>query len=201
MDKNLKRSLFFGAAVGGLFALGRNLGEKQKLTDGQLKSVNEVQNALAQLHNSLIGHLSLDSVLEDIRALQHHKQYKEAIARAEEEIQIDAHNRGLVRMFKTKLQYVLGGRFTEQRNNVKAHQAQSAFLPFKELPDILWTLLDKRTALFRLMQKGFYYIDAGEATDFKSNDGVLLRTYVSEFNALQKQAEGLVAEFNDESVS
>jgi hypothetical protein len=101
----------------------------------------------------------------------------------------------VVKSFKSRLQYVLSGRFTEEKNNTKAHESQSLFAPLKELPDILESLLEKRTQILRLMQKGFRYIEAGEAEDLKPNDKSLFQSYVSQFQALQKQAESLLAEF------
>ena len=194
MDKNLKNSLFFGAAVGGLFALVRHAGDKQKLSEGQLKSVNELNEAFAKLCNSIIENLSLAPILASVKEFESKKQYKEIIARIEKDIQKDAENLGLVKSFRSKLQYVLSGRFTEQKNNARSHESQSFFLQLKELPDMLTSILEKRTQIFRLMQKAFGYIDAGEATDFKPDDAVLIKTYVSEFNALEKQVEGLLGE-------
>ena len=194
MDKKIKGSLLFGAIVGGLFALGRNAGEKQKLTGGQLQSVNELNEILSKLQDSVAEGLSLAPVFASVQELNSVKKYKEIISRVEEDIQKDAENLGVVKSFKNKLQYVLSGRFTEQRNNALAHKNQSVFLQLKELPNILVSLIEKRTQILRLMQKAYSYIGAGEASDFKPSDELTIKTYVSEFMALEKQVKGLLGE-------
>ena len=194
MDEELKNSLIFGAVVGGLFALGRHAGDKQKLTGEQLQSINELNESFIKLQNSIIGSLSLVPIYVSIKELEPNKQYKEIVAHIEKDIQKDAGNLGLVKSFKSKLQYVLSGGFTTQKNNAKAHKSQSLFSQLQELPDILALLFEKRTQILRLMQKVFGYIEAGESSDFKPDDAVLLKTYVSEFNALEKQAESLLNE-------
>ena len=195
MDKNLKNSLLFGAAVGGIFTLLRGAGEKQKLTDLQLKGINDLNDTFIKVGKFVSEDLSLAPVYQGVKEFEPAKDYKGMIARIETDIQKDALNLGLVKSFKGKLQYVLSGRFTEQKNNTKAHQSQAIFAPLRELPDILESLLEKRTQILRLMQKAFRYIDAGEATDFKPGDASLLQSYVSQFKAFEKQAEGLLLEF------
>lgn len=195
MDKNLKNSLLFGAAVGGIFALVRGAGEKQKLTANQLKSLNDLKDAFAKVVNALTGHTALTLVYEKIKELEPQKQYKQIIAFIETEIQSDAEKIGLIKSFKSRLQYVLSGRFTEERNNAKAHESQAFFTPLRELPDLLESLLEKRAEILRLLQKSFHYIEAGESTDLKPEDQSLLRSCVSSFQALDKQATVLVSEF------
>jgi hypothetical protein len=195
MDKNLKRSLLFGAAVGGIFTLFRNAGRKQQLADSQLKVLNDLKDIFVKVQNGLSGNLALAPVLDGIKEFESKKQYQNIITNLEQKIQKDAENLGLVKSFKNRLQYVLSGRFTEERNNAKSHQSQTFFTSVKELPDILESLLEKHTQIMRLMQKGFRYIESERIDDFKSNDKILLQEYTSQYQALEKQASTLLAEF------
>ncbi|MDR3643207.1 MAG: hypothetical protein P4L74_06310 [Candidatus Doudnabacteria bacterium] len=195
MDKNLKNSLLFGAATGGLFALFRNAGNKQKLSDLQLKAVNDLRDAFAQLVGSLNGNIALAPILTSVKEFEVQKRYQQIVIFLEKNIQKDAENLGLVKSFKSRLQYVLSGRFTEEKNNAKAHQTQAFFVPFRELPALLETLLEKHTQIFRLMQKGFGYMETEGLKDFKPEDSTLLKSYVSQFQALDKQATSLLSDF------
>lgn len=194
MDNNAKRALLFGAAVGGIFSLARRSAEKQKLTDDQLRSVNELKDAFVQVE-ALAKNLSLAPLYVSIKELEPKKKYQEIVAFLEQEIQKDAANLGSVKQFKTKLQYVLSGRFSEQRNNPKTHEMQNFFSKFKELPELLVSIIEKRTQVVRLLQRSFRYIEAGDSSDLRPEDKVLLQESVSEFNALNVQVETLLQDF------
>ncbi len=196
MDRNLKNSLLFGAAVGGVFSLLRRSGEKHKLTDNQLKSLDDLKEIFTKVENFLSENLSLSPIYTSVKELEPQKQYEKIINLLEKEIQEDAENLGIVKSFKSRLQYVLSGRFTEEKNNARAHESQVFFSPLKELPNILECFLEKRTQILRLMQKAFRYIEAGEATDFKPVDKQFLQSYMSQLHALEKQAAAILSEFN-----
>jgi hypothetical protein len=70
MDKNLKNSLLFGAAVGGLFALLRNAGEKQKLTPLQLKGINDLSDIFVKVGDIVSENLSLAPVYTQVKELE-----------------------------------------------------------------------------------------------------------------------------------
>ncbi len=153
-----------------------------------------LKNSLLKIQ-ALAINLSLTSIYGNIKELEPQKKYQEIITQLEQEIQKNAENLGSIKSFRSKLQYVLSGRFSEQRNNPKTHEVQTFFSQIGDLPEILILLTEKRTQILRLMQRGFHYMEVEKVPDLKTEDAILLQEYVSEFRALEKQTEGLLKDF------
>lgn len=195
MDKNTKNSLLFGAVVGGLFALGRNAAEKQKLTPNQLKDINAFKENMTRLQ----GIVSDQSLAEAFNLTKQHetdKQYASVLAKIDERIQAHYSYLGLVDSFGAALNHILSPSFTAQRSNANTAKAQSNFSSLSPLPQLMGAFINKRIEILRLVQKSLGYIAAGEATDFKPDDAALLRSLVGELKSLEARVVGMLESAN-----
>jgi hypothetical protein len=195
MDNGTKNSLIFGGLVGGLYALARNSGEKRNLTNGQVKDLNALKDAFAQLQ-SVITLVSLTSVFDVIKRNEPEKKYGEIIAYVDEQAHINEGGIAVIDNFKNRLDQVLSNRFTAERANAKTHEVQSHFASLVGLSDKLGAFVNNRSEILRLVSRVFAYIKAGEATDFKSEDASTLRTLVEKSKALETQAVSILKNFN-----
>lgn len=191
MDKNTKKSLLFGAVVGGLFALGRNAGEKQKLTPGQLKDVDALGAAFVQLQNAASDR-SISDTGKLIAEKGPEKKYSDILAYLVVRIHAQEDYLAVIDNFKNRLDQVLSTRFTAERANAKTHEVQSQFSSLAPLPDRMEEFINKRIQILRHIQHMYLYISNGEAEKSKPEDDAALQTLVGEYQALELRTTGLL---------
>lgn len=190
MDKNLRNSLLFGAAVGGLFALGRHTKEKQQLTETQLKDINALEAAFRRLQG-IPDNNSLNDWMPLAKIGEKDKQYGEVVAFLDGQIRAQEFGLGLVDSFKAALNLVLSSVFTTERANAKAHQVQSGFSTLSLFPAQMEALVMKRIETLRLVRRSILSLSA-EQPDIKPEDKMALSSFTDDLNLLERRVTSIL---------
>ncbi len=191
MDKNTKNSLLFGAVVGGLTAILQGKANKQKLTDAQLKVLNETKDSFAKLQSYIEG-IGLDKIYKVIQEKQALKAYAEILTFLENEIANGSANLFIVARFNGNLQNILDPGFMIEKPSPKARESQLFFSKFRDLPPVLTQLLQTRVEILELIKKTFTRIKAEEIADFTPEDIATLQSLVKDFKKFEQRASGLL---------